>query len=184
MRKVLFVLVILSTTLPLFGQFRGTEWGMSRVQVIEIEGEPVVNNEEFIAYEGSIAGYETYTYFTFIEDQLTAGNYYLIKTYTNRNKYIEQYKEMKSNLINVYGEPKSDDMIWNGSLYKGDTDNYGMAIAVGDLEYQTVWSTDETKILHKLFGNNYEITHSIYYESLEHQDLINEEQNKSSTEGL
>lgn len=71
--------------------------------------------------------------------------------------------------------PNEDDKFWYDDLYKDDRQDWGRAIAVGHLAYQSIWENKKTKILLILRGDNYDISLSISYISVELQYLKDEE---------
>jgi hypothetical protein len=49
-----------------------------------------------------------------------------------------------------------------------------MALKVGHLAYETKWNLKDCSILHQLTGDNFSVTHAVYYQSTnpEHLRLV------------
>ncbi|MFP3953125.1 MAG: thermonuclease family protein [Candidatus Acetothermia bacterium] len=146
--------------------FRDTRWGMSREEIMEIEGEPYDQTSESIVYQGSVAGIDATLGYQFIQDKLASAGYVFGAAYVNTSKYIEDYKEINQLLTDKYGEPVVDEEVWKGDLFKGNPNDYGTAVSIGDLIYRAKWVKEDTEIWHTLFGESFEITHAIRYQSL------------------
>jgi hypothetical protein len=94
--------------------------------------------------------------------------YYFERNHTNHNDYIDDYIDLKEALIKKYGEPSSDDIIWENNLHKDNLQEYGLAISVGHLEYLTQWThiNNTTNIVLNLYGKDNKINLNILYASL------------------
>ena len=57
-------------------------------------------------------------------------------------------------------------------IYKEDNSNWGIAISVGNLFKISNWSTEKTDIEYSLSGDNYKITCTIVYNSIELKDWV------------
>lgn len=69
-------------------------------------------------------------------------------------------------LIKKYGKTILDnDQKWFNDLYKDDYQQWGFAISLGHLSYNSSWRTPKTKIDLVLSGDNYEISLVIEYTS-------------------
>ena len=48
-------------------------------------------------------------------------------------------------------------------LYKEKKGYYSYAVSIGHLEFESIWNKEKTTIIHKLYGMNNIIEHSILY---------------------
>ncbi|NIS59238.1 MAG: hypothetical protein GTO13_00565 [Proteobacteria bacterium] len=143
------------------GELKG---GMSKEQVKVIEKSKLIAEEDsFLCYETKIHGLDTLLYFVFNHrNQLYLMKYAFMRKHINQNWYIYDFKKVDTILRKKYGKPDVHKEIWRRDLYKNDRDNWGMAMAVGDLGYFTQWK-GETSISHSLSGDNFKINHSLIY---------------------
>ena len=185
---VLLILVI--STLVLFAEeakydFRKTNWGMSKEQVKATEDKkPDFENNIMLGYEVTINQNNFLCAYWFLEDKLYQSAYSLNETHTNKNDYIDDYKNFKEILIKKYGKPKIDKVTWKNDLYKNDEQDWGLAVSIGHLIYGTWWETSTTEPIGLVLkGENYKISLTIGYYSKELKewaDKILEEKAKSN----
>lgn len=184
---VIVVILIFLFTISTYSNqydFRKTNWRMSKEQVKATEkGEIAFEDEEEINYKVEINKSEFLCAYFFLEDKLYRSGYLLNETHTNENDYIDDYKNLKDILIKKYEKPVKDKIEWKNDSYKYDKIEWGLAISVGDLIYDTRWETNNTEITLRLSGDNYKIYLVLRYESKELKewaDKIIEERIKSS----
>ena len=184
---VIVVILIFLFTISTYSNqydFRKTNWRMSKEQVKATEkGEIAFEDEEEINYKVEINRSEFLCAYFFLEDKLYRSGYLLNETHTNENDYIDDYKNLKDILIKKYEKPAKDKIEWKNDSYKYDKIEWGLAISVGDLIYDTRWETNNTEITLRLSGDNYKIYLVLRYESKELKewaDKIIEERIKSS----
>ena len=185
---VLLILVI--STLVLFAEeakydFRKTNWGMSKEQVKATEDKkPDFENNIMLGYEVTINQNNFLCAYWFLEDKLYQSGYSLNETHTNKNDYIDDYKNFKEILIKKYGKPKIDKVTWKNDLYKNDEQDWGLAVSIGHLIYGTWWETSKTEPIGLVLkGEKYKISLTIGYYSKELKewaDKILEEKAKSN----
>ena len=104
--------------------------------------------------------------------------------HSNKNRYIDDFYDLKALLIKKYGEPAFNIIHWDNDLYKDSEQDYGLAVAIGHLEYFTRWETDKTTIRLDLYGDNYDIYLSLDYTSKEYEDLLNKADEEEDLSGL
>jgi len=211
MRKFLVSVVILAFVFPLQAQipsnlgavnwgwigeqiaqvnkpnFREVSWGMTKAQVKAIEkgrsrGEQRSDDGlNFLAYEGKAGGLDCLVGYYFAENQLIQGSYIFIEKHANRTMFIDDFRTTKKALTQKYGKPMEDKTYWQDDLYKDDASDWGMAVAVGHLQFETIWDTPQTEIRLRLTGDNYKMKHLIAYnsKSRKHQDLKKEAKEKA-----
>lgn len=142
--------------------FQGVTWKTTKLELKNLfpDLKPVGN---FYVKEDLVSGLDTELLFAFEKKQLTNIMYSFITKHSNRNIYIEDYLKIKKILIEKYGKPERNIEKWRRDLYKDDFKDYGMAIAIGDLEYKTVWNLPDVGIVLSLTGDNYKINHVLGY---------------------
>ena len=211
MRKFLFSVIILAFVFPLQSQipfnlsafnwtwieeqidqidktnFRETKWGMTKAQVKAIEKGKSVGEQlsddglDILGYEAKASGLDCIVGYYFAENQLIEGRYIFMEKHSNRTMFIDDFRTTKKALTQKYGKPMEDKTYWQDDLYKDDASDWGMAVAVGHLQFETIWHTPQTEIRLRLTGDNYTIKHLIVYnsKSRKHQDLKKEAEEKA-----
>jgi len=163
------ILVFLIATVPFlsFSQIRNTKWGDSKEQVKKIETAKMnIENENVLSYSTTVSGMSASLLYDFNFNKLATATYLINENYVNKNRYIVNYLDIKKQLTKKYGEPVKDDMVWSNSLYKGDHENYGLAVSAGHLSYKSFWKADNnTTIMMVLDGEKFECSLSILYVS-------------------
>lgn len=152
--------------------FRMTSWGMTQDEVKKLEtGEFIKESKSkstglnILTYKGQAGALKCVVGYFFAEGQLVEGRYIFYEQHTNKNLYITDFKEVKVQLTEKYGEPSEDKVVWGNDLYRDDPSHHGMAISVGHLAMQITWELPTTKIRLRLIGDNYKISHWLDYKS-------------------
>ena len=156
--------------------FRKTRWGMNRKLVMGSENlKPIrfdkTSNQSQdssnprLVYKDSVIGDECLVEYVFVNNKLAVAGYMFTNKYSNENDYINQFKKVKEKLVGKYGKPKIDRVIWDNELYKSDPSRYGFAVSIGHVKYYAHWDLNETEITLALTGNNYDISHHLFYMS-------------------
>lgn len=154
--------------------FRQTLWGMNKGQVKKREAGKVYKEEkmtgamaglDILVYQENIAGLDCLIAYYFAENKLTRARYLFSSEHSNKNLFIQDYKNVQTQLSEKYGKPYRDDVIWSNDLYKDDLSEYGTAVSLGHLQYATEWKQPETYIQLTLHGDNFEISHWVEYTS-------------------
>lgn len=191
LNKIILLVVLLflfCSMLCTAQDFRQTNWGMSKEEVVEIEGkdfeEQNIGIQNLLGYEASLLNMESALVFSFIENKLFAAGYVIGETHTNENNYIDDYNKIKSALTEKYGKPSSDNINWKNDLYKNDQQDWGFAISLGHLEYIASWETETTDINLTLTGNNHDITLRVMYFSKEFYDWSQQKIKEESLDNL
>ncbi len=148
------------------GAFRGIPWGSPRNTVVKTGGvEPGYLGGQLMGRETALLGLDFLTIYYFSDDKLVRGRYVLSEEHSNQNDFIQDYQKIKAALDSKYGPPEMDEIVWRNQSYRDDADQYGYAIASGQLAYQADWEGDDTDITLQLSGDNYKITVFIEYTS-------------------
>lgn len=162
------------------GNFRGLPWGSSKEDVKKVEGERTISQStsnqglETLVYGGKADDLDCVFAFYFADKKLVRGRYIFSENHPDKNLYIDDFQTVKASLIEKYGKPKEDEMMWSDDLYKNDRTEWGKAIAGGHLAYHAEWILPDTVIMHQLRDMNSDLTHALQYESTmkEHRDFI------------
>ena len=150
--------------------FRNVKWGMSVEEVKKQEDADLLAEfSDELQYSAHIN--ETIPckilYGFNDANQLYIAAYNPTADYSNDYHYYIDFLVLKERLTEVYGAPTADNEIWYGNLFKGSPEKYGLAISAGYLECLTKWEVDGTSISLYIYGNNFEISTTIMYKSLD-----------------
>ncbi|MBA7515713.1 hypothetical protein ES705_07756 [subsurface metagenome] len=153
--------------------FRKVNWGMSKEEVKATEDkEPDSEFDNSLVYYAKIDGDDYLCGYTFLEDKLHNTGYVFIGEHSNKNDYIQDYKNLKEILTKKYGKPWSDRTTWDNDLFKDDRSQWGLAVSIGHLSYGNIWETSTTYITLWLDGDNYEISLGVAYDSVELKEWV------------
>ncbi|MDF2512478.1 MAG: hypothetical protein K0S04_2344 [Herbinix sp.] len=154
-------------TISVEPDFRKVKWGMTKEEVIDIEGTSIIEqSEDYILYNVEVMGLDMYLAYYFNEkDQVCAATYMSKEKHTNQNDYILEYNQLIDALTEKYGEPYEDETIWKSDRYKGDSSYWGFAISAGDLVDYASWDANNTNIKIIIDGDNFTIHIRIFYTS-------------------
>jgi hypothetical protein len=163
--------------------FRKTNWGMSKEQVKATEDKkPYYEADTVLGYKVTISEKDFRCIYSFLEDKLYNSGYFFTGEHTNKNLYIDDYKELKEILTKKYGKPKTDiPELWMNDLFKDDKSHWGMAVSVGHLAYGASWETSTTKISLMLSGDNYKIKLVLSYTSKELEEWVKQIKEKETS---
>ncbi len=135
--------------------FQNAYWGMSREEARKTE-RPVMRTSNIyqdtyhdLKYEG-LDAYVIYHYDEY--DSLRIGSYII----TEIDDYLESKENLKSKLINLYGDPIKDETIWHSRLFEKTPEKYDLAVTLGHLEYQTTWYNGRSFVILILSGDGSE----------------------------
>ena len=161
--------------------FRKIKWGMSKEEIKKSESIPIKvdasdQTPSFLVYSTTISSLDTDLVYYFTENKCFAAVYVITEKHTNENDYIEDFRNLKKSLIEKYGEPETDKIIWKDDLFKDDYSDYGLAISIGDLYYKAIWKTKPHEIILSLDGDNYDISLNLFYVNLPLFEKQNEQE--------
>lgn len=156
MKKVFLVAIFFLLTVSARAQdFREISWGMTVEKVKEIEdGKILDENASMFVYAVNLAGHDALLFYRHKNNLVYGGGYSFQARHSDENEYITDYQELKALLIDQYGAPDSDEMLWKNDLYKDDLAHRGRAVGQGDLVYWADWDAGNTKIELALHGKN------------------------------
>jgi hypothetical protein len=165
--------------------FRQANWGMSKNEVKAIENAELdYESDDILGYNVKIGVNNFFCGYYFLEDKLYQAGYSYIDNHTNNNDYIVEYEKLKELLIQKYGKPEIDEVIWKNDLFKDDIQHWGVAISMGHLMYHTTWENDVTIIGMILHGDNYETSLAIGYDSKQLKEWANNIRDKQSLQNF
>ena len=144
--------------------FRETRWGMSKEEVIAIEGPPAHEAEDSLTYETTLAGLKAGIVYTFVDGLLAQGGYVFMESHYENNDYIYDYSKINAYLSIKYGKPSEEGHIWYNKLFQKKQDDWGLALRLGYHSYLTLWQAGNTGIIHSLQGQDHKIVHLIQYQ--------------------
>jgi len=157
--------------------FRQAFWGVNKEHVLKLEGKPssqeFMDGLEIVGYQQKVAGMKCKIEYIFKEDKLIRAKYVFLEQRKYDNQYIADYKIVKDFITKNSELPSVDNINWLNSLYKEDYSKWGLAISLGHLEYVSLWSTPETDIMLKLYGENNKILIEVEYSGIKFKDVEN-----------
>lgn len=155
--------------------FRRARWGMSPDEVKQRENASFVGEDGGILfYNDTLDGNKVAIAYLFVDGKLWRGGYILDEKFSNDNKYVDTYLGFISSLTEKYGKPTSDNTFWSKDHYKGRYEKRGLAYAMGYVETQADWESENTSIFAKIDGNDYKISVKVIYSSKELEPLHRE----------
>jgi len=140
--------------------------------------------DDYLAYKGDVGGLAAFIYYNFISGVLHRGEYIFTEKHSNKSLYISDYREVRKLLTSKYGEPQLDDILWANPLFKDDSSKWGTAVSIGHLMYHAQWETGTTLIDLYLSGDNYKISHVLFYVSKAHKRAAEEAKRKRKLDDL
>lgn len=158
--------------------FRATNWGMSPKQVRAVEvgklydksGNSQKRTLWFLIEESGWGDYRKrlYALYFFLEDELWCARYVTLAAFTDKYEWIREYRDHQFKITEKYGEFLANRGKWHGGPYRNDPAKWGIAVSVGDLEFNQVWRTSTTGIELRLWGDDGQSHLWITYTDLTH----------------
>ena len=146
--------------------FRKTKWGMTISEVKALESLKVVREgDNQLTYKTEVARKDVLLLYTFINNQLVSATYLLISPHSNKNDYIQDYRDFKLILEKKYGKPERDETVWKNELFQDQLSGWGTAVSIGHLVFYSEWETLLTNIRTTVLGDNFDITCGVHYSS-------------------
>lgn len=164
--------------------FRETRWGMSKEEVIALEGPPGLDTEDTLSYETTVNGMKAGIVYTFVEGLLAQGGYVFTEVHYEKNDYIADYHKIENLLKAKYGKPTQDGHLWYKKLFKDKEEDWGLALSLGHHCYLSIWKAGNTAIIHSLQGKDREIGHLIQYQEISLYERKEANSKKSALESL
>lgn len=155
--------------------FRQARWGMSKEQILKLEGEPShqenLDGLDIIGFQQKVMDMSCLIQYIFAENELIRAKYIFLEKHKYKNQYIGDYKKIKDWLIEKYEQPEEDNITWRDTLFKEDYSKWGLAVSLGHLEYSSQWRAPETEILLKLSGEDIKVSLEVEYTEVIFKDI-------------
>lgn len=170
-----------ATTQPAF-VFRSVNWGWSKKQVMATEqGKPMSDDPVLLYDAGTVGGLKAAVGYMFHQDKLAGAGYHFMEDHTNKNDFIEDYAKISEVLEKKYGKPKEVDVDWKDQDTRPEKSRLGLAVATGRLTMSRIWWNGDTKIIHSLRGDNFEIKHNVSYVDWKARDAVLKDHQKDES---
>lgn len=184
---VVFVVSVLSTSICQ-GQdsfdFRHSHWGDSKEDVKNTESDKKIIHEEsdILVVSDILNGLDCEVVYLFIDNKLIRSKYMIKEKYSNGDMYVVKYNELVDLLSKKYGKGKDKNII--ADLYKRPGADLGVGVGVGKVHFVSEWKNSKSAIHSVLTGNNFNITLTIEYASIEFAPLEAAKKQKKTLEKL
>lgn len=143
------VLTFLLTAQSYWGENQATLRGA-------VTGELLRDDQGQLIYSRTLADHGVLEGYNFRDGSLVRGQYLLLQRPINRlNEFIDYYAAVKQALIESYGTPTQDQVLWENDLYQSLPDYWGVAVMIGYLRYAATWETSEGTITVSLTGDHH-----------------------------
>jgi hypothetical protein len=97
------------------------------------------------------------------QNQLVKTRYSFAQDHIEKNNYIADYIKLNEFFADQYGKPQREERIWHDPSLKADPADWGKAVSLGHLSYQTRWVVSETQIQLNLFGTDEHVALEVLY---------------------
>jgi hypothetical protein len=165
-KRRLFCLLALLLSFAFARGFRLNEWGVSKGEVKANETYAYLSEDaDIMTYSSGQTMFDvgaTIGYIFTPEDELAAGTY-IFDDHAALSRYIDDYESVQLVLTSLYGQPSEEYSEWLDEYHRGNLENYGEAIAEGDLRLETRWETLDEVIVLRLYGQQGNVTHRADY---------------------
>jgi len=146
------------------------EWGMKSGDLARLLGNPSrVRSQEgtkIFCYQRRVMGRGCRIEHVFRRDHLIKTRYIFLDEYPQQTRYIEEYLRLNAEFSQRYGEPEEEKKLWHDPVLKNNPQEWGQAISLGHLSYQTRWQLSSTEIVLSLAGSKSQIMLELLYSSL------------------
>jgi hypothetical protein len=159
--------------------FRGFNWGDSLSEIKTDEKAKFVNQDkdDLLSYDDQLAGSDVNVNYQFNDNgKLVSGIYVFFKIYSNPQLYIQDFVKFKKLLTTKYGAPNLSKEEWSSNTEPSDKNNYGQAIADGNLTIYSLWTTDRSVIKITLIRHDNHPSLQIHYAAKTLDELENKEE--------
>jgi hypothetical protein len=165
--------------------FRSARWGMSKQQILRMEGHPAQQDSsgglDVIQYLQTILNMDCMIGFVFAENKLVKAKYSFLTKHGDKNQYIQDYSKIRDILVEKYGNPETESALWQDDRYKNESSNWGQALSLGHLRFDSTWQDSETEIHLGLNGGRDKIFLVVEYAGLDYRDLTQQVADKSQS---
>jgi hypothetical protein len=153
--------------------FRNVDWGMSRDEVKDAETSVFEKeNEITLTYRTEIDGIKSSIVYKFSpKDQLISSYYYFFLN--DVSEYINEFKEIKQDLTNKYGE-STDETEWISEKRGNDDESWTKGLNNKEVSINYSWDTDSASVALILLNSTFknEIVMYIEYDGKKFKDTV------------
>ncbi len=157
--------------------FRNTSWGMNKAQVVRLEGSPALRENadglDIIQYPEQILDMDCMIGYVFADNKLAKARYSFLIKHADKDQYFQDYQKIKDILIQKYGSPESEKTLWHERKYRDDHSNWGLALSLGHLEFDSLWLDAETEIELRMYSGKNRIMLVVEYSGLQYAEMTN-----------
>lgn len=166
--------------------FQKTRWGMSMPEVRALyRGATLSHSGKMLSLDQPVAGRDASIGFRFAEGKLASVVVQFAVEHSNQNAYLADFSELKALLAQKYGPPPDDEEYhWSKDLFRNDPQQWGLAVAAGQLSLRTEWSTPTTHLGLVLRGDNYKLLLFLIYEGTQMADTVKAERDREKAADL
>lgn len=163
--------------------FRGVAWGASPGTVRKREPTRLTvtgDSDSVLSYlDERAAGFAASIFYFFVDGQLVEGSYLFNNQHTNATLFVSDYDSVKALITEKYTVPSKDETTWLNDLFRDDLSEWGTAIKIGHLRFQTTWELTDTIVSLQLIGDNYKVIFGLRYTSRKHQEMADRSRSKA-----
>lgn len=151
--------------------FRNAKWGDSIENVLEYEYDTtLIRDGNELVGDCVVADENVKVYYVLENNKLIKGGYYFDLDTRNGQIYISTYDKLKSMLIDIYGDPIEDKVVYRYGESSSDFFDDVLSLEAGYTTYAAQWETNTTEILLGMYSKNYEIFLALIYEDINHEE--------------
>lgn len=146
--------------------FRGTRWGMTRDEVKKAEPKPPKHEtEDSLIYDGKYKDMITYITYQFKDGKLYRAGVLYPEKLASDSLYLENYENLKQDVIKAYGEPALDDETLLNTDAVIEPDKKAEAVCRGDLMLGAQWNVPGSMVVLMFRGDGEKCLVSLIYAS-------------------
>lgn len=151
--------------------FRNAKWGDSIENVLEYEYDTtLIRDGNELVGDCVVADENVKVYYVLENNKLIKGGYYFDLDTRNGQIYISTYDKLKSMLIDIYGDPIEDKVVYRYGESSSDFFDDVLSLEAGYTTYAAQWETNTTEILLGMYSKNYEIFLALIYEDINYEE--------------
>lgn len=149
--------------------FRGARWGMSKAEVIKVEGrKPVLDRTsgglETLAFEDEALGMKVQVVYSFKNGKLVRAGYAFMEEHGDSSQYIEDYNRIEAAIGKRWGPPaNTPGTIWSEGAPPKEKGSWGEELGKGRLRFESLREDADTEVLHSLASTGSGIAHGLIY---------------------
>ncbi len=145
------------TLSPEEADFRNLKWGMTKDEVINVEGSGARETKENTLYYTRVREeeYPADAEYTFIDNKLAQGIFYIKENKDGGSITLDDYDELVNSLKDRYGDPDIIDLRFaSDDLKTDDREEMMNLIKTNQFNYKTGWDLDKTELSVVLFNKD------------------------------